>query len=82
MKKHFILIISLCCIFQLSAQQRISGTVFDDKTEETLIGANIILDNGQGTVTDLNGYYELLLSEGNYKVTDILCGLRELHQKY
>ena len=69
MKKHFILIISLCCIFQLSAQQRISGTVFDDKTEETLIGANIILDNGQGTVTDLNGYYELLLSEGNYKVT-------------
>ena len=48
------------------AQQRtITGTVTDAKTGETLIGANIVLDNdvSRGTVTDIDGHYSLTVPE-------------------
>jgi hypothetical protein len=44
----------------------VSGTVKDGQTGETLIGANIIYGEGQGTVTDFDGKFFLKLSNGEY----------------
>ena len=42
------------------SQNRISGEVFDGQTNETLIGANIIIeDENNGTSTNVNGKFTL-----------------------
>ncbi len=46
--------------FSITAQVRISGTVTDAATGETLIGANIlVLGTNTGTITDFEGKYSL-----------------------
>lgn len=47
----------------LFAQSKVSGVVTDEATGEPLIGVNIIVDGTpQGTVTDLDGSYELMIA--------------------
>ncbi len=46
----------------------IQGTVSDANTGETLIGVNIIYAEGQGTITDFNGEYQLVLAHGTYSL--------------
>ena len=64
---------SLCSAYlQLHAQQRtVTGTVTDAETGETLIGVNVTFgsDMSQGTVTDIDGKYQL-------SVPDTLSSLR------
>ncbi|HTH58506.1 MAG TPA: TonB-dependent receptor [Cyclobacteriaceae bacterium] len=49
------------CVLSLHAlaQYKISGTVRDSKTNHPLVGATILLEDGHGTTTDEQGYYEL-----------------------
>ncbi|MEM1122240.1 MAG: SusC/RagA family TonB-linked outer membrane protein [Bacteroidota bacterium] len=55
----------------LYAQQTIRGTISDGVTGETLIGANILIDNGSGigTATDFDGKYTLTIPAGVNLVT-------------
>lgn len=54
----------LIAISSSIAQTRISGTITDEKSGEPLIGAGIIvLESGQGTVTDYDGNFELKIKE-------------------
>jgi hypothetical protein len=49
----------------------IIGTIIDGDFGDTLIGANVLLDNGslRGTTTDMNGYFEInSLTPGSYNV--------------
>ena len=49
----------------LSAQNQITGKVLDEESREPLIGANILVKGTtSGTVTDIDGNFELNLSEG------------------
>jgi len=61
----------LCLLFTtLSfAQQTITGTVTDAETGEPLIGANVLIEDGTGTVTDIDGSYSLEIPEGVNEVT-------------
>ena len=46
-----------------SAQHTIKGTVYDGKSKETLIGANIVVTNsGKGTMTDFDGFFQIEVS--------------------
>jgi len=46
--------------FAINAQTTISGNITDEEAGETLIGANILIDGTtQGTITDLDGNFEL-----------------------
>lgn len=46
------------------AQSMVKGHVYDNKSKETLIGANVIIpESGIGTVTDLDGYFQLPVNE-------------------
>lgn len=51
-------------------QAIVKGTVYDEKTEETLIGASIYIENNSGeieygVVSDINGKYEIKVPNGN-----------------
>lgn len=49
---------------------KLAGTIVDAKTGETLIGVNVVLaDNpSKGTITDLDGQYQLPLEPGTYDI--------------
>ena len=68
--KHIFSTLILCIIFfNISNSQTISGTITDASNSEVLIGANIILDNGSGTSTNINGEYQIKIQEGKQQIT-------------
>ncbi|GAA3588823.1 TonB-dependent receptor [Flavivirga amylovorans] len=72
--KHLLLwfIFTLCFnILSTEAQQKftLSGTISEEKSNETLIGVNIIFPEIQsGTTTNEYGFYSITLPEGKYKI--------------
>ncbi|MBR6034742.1 MAG: carboxypeptidase-like regulatory domain-containing protein, partial [Paludibacteraceae bacterium] len=62
MKKIYLLVCLILFAGTLCAE-KLSGVITDAFTREPLIGVSILnTDNGTGTVTDLDGYYELNVS--------------------
>ncbi len=70
MKKVFTLLLTLALFTTLSYSQGITGKVIDPDTKETLIGASVVIDGtSTGTVTDLDGAFELQnLEDGTHTV--------------
>ena len=66
--KYLYTILTLVLFYSQLSAQKISGVVTDASTNETLIGVNIILSDGSGTTTDLDGRYELNINS-NKKIT-------------
>jgi len=63
-KGGLLLLAVLLCNFAI-AQQKITGTVTDAESGESLIGANILVEGtSTGTITDFDGNYTLNVSEG------------------
>jgi hypothetical protein len=65
---------------ELSAQVILKGYIYDDLSSETLIGANIFTSNGAGTVSDINGYYEIVLPKGEIELRISYVGYKELNK--
>ena len=77
MRKVYVLL--LCSVFLKTANaQKISGKITDITTKEALIGVNIVLNNGGGTSTDINGEYQLDINEGKQDVTFKYIGYKEV----
>lgn len=54
----------------IAQAQTLRGVVSDQMTEETLPGANIMVEGTtQGTITDIDGQYSLSLEPGDYVIT-------------
>ncbi len=71
--KHFFLIITafLCVSLPAFSQEKytISGTITDNKNNETLIGVNIYVPTLKvGTTTNEYGFYSITLPKGNYEI--------------
>lgn len=67
MKKLSVLFLFLLmCQTIVLAQTKVNGVVKDATTGETLIGANVVYGNGQGTITDFDGKFSLNLPNGEY----------------
>ena len=75
--RNIILLVALLFNLQLSAQIILKGYIYDDISSETLIGANIIASNGTGTVSDLEGYFELVLPKGEVEIRVSYVGYKE-----
>lgn len=70
--KHLLSVIACFALFPAgaAAQNTLSGKVTDAETQEPLIGANIVITGtSTGTITDLDGMYELALPEGVTSIT-------------
>lgn len=63
-KKIFFFLLNIF-LFEVGYTQTIKGKITDLHTDEALIGVNIILENGEGTSSDLNGEYTLNLKTSN-----------------
>ena len=65
MRKLLLLLISLCSVLALQAQQQtVTGTVLDD-TGQPVIGATVVVPGTTtGTVTDIDGQFSLSVPEG------------------
>lgn len=61
----------------------ISGYVKDQQSGETLIGANVFLENDPsiGTVTNTYGFYSMTLREGTYQVSYSYLGYQSKTEK-
>ncbi len=46
----------------------IKGIISDSKTKETIVGANVVVDNATGTATDIFGAYLFKMPAGKHKV--------------
>ena len=58
--KRLITILFFLLVSNAFSQETIKGTVYDQKSRETLIGANVIIpDTGKGTMTDFNGFFQI-----------------------
>ncbi|MDG1014706.1 MAG: TonB-dependent receptor [Flavobacteriaceae bacterium] len=71
MKSQIIFLI-LCINLYGNSQERftLSGTVFENQGNETLIGANIIIDKLKtGTISNEYGFYSITLAKGVYELT-------------
>ena len=75
MKKTLALIFILCMIVQLTMAQKrlISGVVRDKSTNETLPGVSVLEKGSKnGTITNMDGKYELSVSAGSTLVVSYI----------
>jgi len=69
MKLKLLLLSMLFSMVIMAQNYTISGRITEvDDADEGLIGANIMYSETSGTVTDIDGYYELDLPAGNYTI--------------
>ncbi|HNX56112.1 MAG TPA: TonB-dependent receptor [Prolixibacteraceae bacterium] len=75
MKRIFLTLLLQCLVFWGFAQFTLTGTV-KSETGERLVGANLAILNGfNGTITDVNGHYQLKnLKAGNYHIVISFIG--------
>lgn len=58
-----------CSAFSFAQNGIIRGTVYDGATGETLIGVTVVVEGtGAGTITDIDGKFEIQLQPGNYNL--------------
>ncbi len=69
MKRLIVIFLLLISIFSQAQQGKVRGTVFDDKTGETLVGVTVLVAGTiTGTATDLDGQFTLDLDPGSYEL--------------
>lgn len=80
MKNLPLIILSLLICFNSVAQERgtLRGTVSDNETDETLIGANVVMasDRSVGASTDIDGNYSFTLPVGKHWVVCTFTGMK------
>ena len=47
-----------------SQNAKVFGVISDSTSNETLIGVNVVLENGTGTATNIDGRYEIEVNSG------------------
>jgi hypothetical protein len=81
-KSTILLILSLFSGIGFFAQKgTLKGTLTDEITGETLIGASVIYGNGKGTTTDIDGNYQLDLPLGPQTITFSYVGMLPKEKK-
>jgi len=78
MKKYYIIFGLIFFISYINNAQTISGLITDNNLKDGLIGANVVLENGNGTATDIFGKYQLKTEEGNQKITFKYIGYKDV----
>lgn len=82
--KNLILFLSFLYLSNSSFAQstsEIKGTVKDVASGETIIGASVLIAEGKGAVTDIDGNYSIKAEPGNYTLTVSFVGYEPIKQK-
>lgn len=65
-----------------SQTSTIKGKITDSKTGETIPGVNILSDQGNGSISDLNGTYEIKVKAGKVKLKFSYVGYNGLDKNF
>ena len=79
--KHIFTFLFFIVSFVSFAQSEIKGTIKDEATGETIIGATVLIAEGKGAVTDINGNFSIKADSGTYNVTISFVGYETQKQK-
>lgn len=80
-KAILILCVSLLIDFDLFAQGVIKGTVKDELTGETIVGAAVTYGENKGGATDIDGNYKFDVPNGEYTLTVSYVGFGQKTKK-
>lgn len=83
MKSYYLWVLSVFFCFSINAQEKftLSGSISEEKSNETLIGVNIIFPDLQtGTTTNEYGFFSITLPKGTYKMTISYLGYTTLKE--
>ena len=70
MNNYIVFVFTFLICKNLNAQNIISGYIYDLDSKESLIGANVIVNEKKiGTVTNYNGFFKLNLPSGIFNLT-------------
>ena len=80
MKKAFTLILGFISLITWAQNGTIRGTVIEDATGESIIGASVLVVNkpGVGSVTDLDGEFSIDIEPGTYEIKVSFIGMQTL----
>ena len=80
MPTRLIPLLFLFSLFGFSQNQfTLSGSIYESKGQETLIGANVIFPQlNTGTISNEYGFYSITLPKGTYKLTVSYLGYSTL----
>lgn len=80
--KYIVLVLALATFYFPSNAQKanLTGKITDADSKELLTGVSISANNFTGTKSDLNGAYELKLTEGTYQIRFSFTGYEEVKQ--
>ncbi len=82
--KYFLtlILVLLICFANAQTKHTLSGYVKDKSNGETLIGANVIVEEiSSGTITNVYGFYSLTLDHGLYTITYRFVGYETITKK-
>lgn len=81
-KKILIFLLLVPAILFAQKKHTLSGTVFDDKNKETLIGASMYIEETKTAFnTNEYGFYSVTLPEGDYTLTISYVGYKNFQEK-
>jgi iron complex outermembrane receptor protein len=77
--RHFLLTLAVCLTAMgvFAQKTRLYGTVKDATSGEPLIAASVLVAEGQGVVTDLDGKYSIEVANGSYTLTISYIGYEQ-----
>ncbi|MDX1270474.1 TonB-dependent receptor [Bizionia paragorgiae] len=78
--KHYLIFCFTFLIFQVYGQERytFSGSVLEEKSNETLIGVNVIFpDQKAGTITNEYGFFSITMPKGDYTIVISYLGYQD-----
>ncbi len=81
MKTQLLIFFLILSTFFANAQVKISGTVFNKSTNETVIGASVQLSNKNGARTNTMGTYEMNVPKGDYTISVSMIGFEKKQQE-
>lgn len=79
-KLYLTLLLSVCSAIAFAQTGTIRGTILEDETGMTVIGANVLVEQlGTGTTTDLDGQFSLNLDPGTYSLKITYIGFQAVN---
>lgn len=77
----FFLVFTAIALLSVAQKTTVEGFVFDGELGEPLPGVNIIYGPGLGTVTDIDGAYQLSLDPGSYTLEISYVGFEKISRE-
>lgn len=82
MNKFIVFVFTFLICKNLNAQNIISGYIYDIDSKESLIGANVVVNEKKtGTVTNYNGFFKLNLPSGIFNLTISYVGYKPVNKR-